>query len=120
MVLDKFEQFWAVNRKLMEVSPEQEYFKHIPFRCYIDDGYKQKLIKPVTEDGHRKTLQDLINEMFPGKTGIYLLLMLNLFNFLSAVVIKTHGMIPPLETPLQWMSEHLSYPDNFLHLCVQT
>ncbi|KAJ3666310.1 hypothetical protein Zmor_001760 [Zophobas morio] len=100
---DKFEQFWAVNRKLMEVSSEQEHFKYIPFRCYIDDGYRQKLIKPVAEDGRRKTLQDLINEMFPGRN----------------VNIKTHGMIPPLETPLQWMSEHLSYPDNFLHLCVQ-
>jgi len=32
----------------------------------------------------------------------------------------THGIEPPWETPLQWMSEHLSYPDNFLHLCVQT
>lgn len=22
------------------------------------------------------------------------------------------------ETPLQWLSEHLSYPDNFLHICL--
>ncbi|RZB38628.1 autophagy protein 5, partial [Asbolus verrucosus] len=98
--LDKFEQFWAVNRKLMEVSSEQEHFKYIPFRCYMEDGYRQKLIKPVAEDGRRKTLQDLLHEMFPGRNNVN---------------IKTHGMIPPLETPLQWMSEHLSYPDNFLH-----
>lgn len=32
---DKFDQFWAVNRRLME-SVEQEGFKHIPLRCYND------------------------------------------------------------------------------------
>lgn len=53
----------------MEISSEQEHFKYIPFRCYFDDGYRQKLIKPVAEDGHRKTLADLQDEMFPGKTS---------------------------------------------------
>ncbi|VEN52452.1 unnamed protein product [Callosobruchus maculatus] len=100
---EKFDQFWAVNRKLMEASGDQDYFKYIPFRCYIDDGYRQKLVKPVTEDNHKKTLQDLLEEIFPGNKNIK---------------VKTHGMIPPMETPLQWLSEHLSYPDNFLHLCV--
>lgn len=33
--LDKFDQFWAVNRRLME-SVEQEGFKNIPLRCYND------------------------------------------------------------------------------------
>lgn len=51
----------------MEVSGEQDHFKYIPFRCYLDDGYRQKLIKPVAEDGKRKTLEDLLNEMFPDK-----------------------------------------------------
>lgn len=52
----------------MEVSGETEHFKYIPFRCYLEDGYKQKLIRPVTDEGKRKTLQDLLNEMFPEKT----------------------------------------------------
>jgi autophagy-related protein 5 len=30
--------------------------------------------------------------------------------------IVIHGIEPPLETPLQWLSEHFSYPDNFLHI----
>lgn len=64
-VLDKFDQFWAVNRKLMEATGENDHFKHIPFRCYVDDGYKQKLITPVHEDGRRKTLGDLLQEIFP-------------------------------------------------------
>ena len=32
---DKFDQFWAINGRLME-SIEQEGFKHIPVRCYND------------------------------------------------------------------------------------
>lgn len=62
---DKFDQFWAVNRKLMELSGETNHFKYIPFRCYFEDIYRQKLIKPVKEDGSRTTLKDLLTEMFP-------------------------------------------------------
>lgn len=31
--LDKFDQFWSVNKKLMEIS-DGEGFKSIPFRVY--------------------------------------------------------------------------------------
>lgn len=64
---DKFDQFWAVNRKLMEASGEQDHFKHIPFRLYKDDSYRQKLVKPVNDQGQRKTLGDLLKEMYPDK-----------------------------------------------------
>lgn len=49
----------------MEVTGEQDHFKYIPFRCYVEDGYKQKLVRPSHENGQKKTLQDLLNEMFP-------------------------------------------------------
>lgn len=49
----------------MEVTGENDHFKHIPFRCYVDDGYKQKLVKPIHDDGKKKTLGDLLNEIFP-------------------------------------------------------
>lgn len=29
----------------------------------------------------------------------------------------SHGIEIPFDAPLQWLSEHLSYPDNFLHIC---
>lgn len=32
--------------------------------------------------------------------------------------VVIHSIEPLLETPLQWLSEHLSHPDNFLHICV--
>ncbi|XP_043274751.1 autophagy protein 5 [Venturia canescens] len=101
---DKFDQFWAVNRRLMETTNSEEGFKYIPFRCYTsEDKYVQKLVKPVNEEGQRKTLKHLLDEVF-GED--------------NQVQLRTHGVLPPLETPLQWLSEHLSYPDNFLHLCV--
>lgn len=51
----------------METSGDNDHFKHIPFRCYTEEGYKQKLVKPVTEDGQKKTLKDLLYEVFPDK-----------------------------------------------------
>lgn len=67
-ISDKFDQFWAVNRKLMEASGEDS-FKYIPFRCYQgDESYTQKLVKPLTEEGQRKTLQNLVDEVFSGKS----------------------------------------------------
>lgn len=31
-----------------------------------------------------------------------------------------HGISPSFDTPLLWLSEHCSHPDNFLHICVLT
>lgn len=35
-----------------------------------------------------------------------------------SVAVLIHGIDTPMDTPLQWLSEHLSYPDNFLHIVV--
>lgn len=57
---DKFDQFWAINRKLMECTPE-EGFKNIPFRLYSPSQPPiQRLIKPFSDDGRRVTLGDLL------------------------------------------------------------
>jgi autophagy-related protein 5 len=163
---DKFDQFWAVNRRLMEVpasstsfadggsntelSQVSSCFKHIPIRLY--EGEKsmiQKLIQPTVNAMHDKTsqkdislevtseskvthatssleddsqsqdkqpnvialkrlatLRDLLEEILPDR-------------FSNEVNVVTQGIKPDLETPLQWMSEHLSYPDNFLHIVVK-
>lgn len=104
---DKFDQFWAVNRKLMELV-NNEPFKYIPIRFYKLDATTmiQQLIKPVQEDGAMKTLNDVLNQVFPDSFE----------NDKCKYKIIVHGLQPPLETPIHWLSEHLSYPDNFLHL----
>ncbi|KAH8395692.1 hypothetical protein KR222_009521 [Zaprionus bogoriensis] len=106
LINDKFDQFWAVNRRLMEPNSDQEAFKNIPVRFYFDDDftYVQKLISPLSESGQKKNLADLMAEL---STPVR-----------RAVGFRTHGIDLHEETQLQWMSEHLSYPDNFLHLSV--
>lgn len=36
--------------------------------------------------------------------------------FIFTDSVRTHGVELHKDTPLQWLSEHLSYPDNFLHI----
>jgi Autophagy protein Apg5. len=41
-------------------------FKHIPFRCYQGDlPFSQCLVKPITNEGNPKTLQNLFEEVYP-------------------------------------------------------
>ncbi|XP_067638169.1 autophagy protein 5 [Eurosta solidaginis] len=100
---DKFDQFWAINRRLMEPSGDQDIFKCIPIRLYAeDDVYNQKLIAPLNKTGQKKTIGELMAELSTPNKKI--------------VEIRTHGIGIHEEANLQWLSEHLSYPDNFLHL----
>lgn len=103
---DKFDQFWAVNKKLMDTKNEP--FKFIPIRFYKLDSSTmiQRLIKPIGENGEIRTFGEVLNELFPED-----------FTEEKTFKFKTiiHGLQPPLETPIHWLSEHLSYPDNFLH-----
>ncbi|XP_033740992.1 autophagy protein 5-like [Pecten maximus] len=106
---EKFDQFWSVNKKLMESSGE-DMFKNIPYRLYLPErSYIQQLFRPVNTEGNNQTLRDLLMEVVP-----------NMWSedktFSRRVVL--HGVEPCLDTPLLWMSEHLSYPDNYLHLCL--
>ena len=38
--------------------------------------------------------------------------------YFISVKLRTHGIVIPIDAPLQWLSEHMSYPDNFLHVCL--
>lgn len=43
---DKFEQFWAINRKLMEYPAEESGFRYIPFRIYQVGAHEINLLLP--------------------------------------------------------------------------
>lgn len=104
---DKFDQFWSVNSKLMEHTNE-ELFRHIPFRIYqLDKPFQQKLFQPTGDGGEPTLLRDVIAKLVPKA--------LDRDKKLRVVI---QGIEPPMSTPLQWLSEHLSHPDNFLHICV--
>nr|BAH72251.1 ACYPI005861 [Acyrthosiphon pisum] len=101
---DKFDQFWSENKKLMEPF-EGSYFKHIPVHFYRSGSsvMTQTLVKPVSDDGNHITLGELMKLNYPS---------------VDNPKVFTHGICIPHETPVQWMSEHMSYLDNFLHLVV--
>jgi autophagy-related protein 5 len=103
---DKFDQFWSINKKLMEVT-DGECFKSIPFRIYQNDKpFVQKIFEPIGENGKKRTFEDLLKVVY-GET------------YKNFKLILIQGITPSFETPIQWLSEHLSYPDNFLHICVK-
>ena len=39
--------------------------------------------------------------------------------FLVESTVRVHGIEVPLETPLQWLGEHMCYPDSFVHIVVR-
>ncbi|XP_050523919.1 autophagy protein 5 [Daktulosphaira vitifoliae] len=104
LINDKFDQFWSENKKLMEPT-DGACFKHIPIHFYHAGSLvmMQSLVKPLTEDGNYLTLNELVQTIYP---------LLEKYN------IFTHGICIPSNTPVQWMSEHMSYLDNFLHLII--
>uniref|UniRef100_A0A8B9H0G7 ATG5 autophagy related 5 homolog (S. cerevisiae) n=1 Tax=Astyanax mexicanus TaxID=7994 RepID=A0A8B9H0G7_ASTMX len=42
---DKFDQFWAMNRKLMEYPTEEGGFRYIPFRIYQVYQEKKRVVR---------------------------------------------------------------------------
>lgn len=102
---DRFDQFWAVNKRLMENNVETP-IRHVPFRIYqYDRPFVQKLCKPFKENGDRLTMEELVTEVIPS------------FDFSKSRLVS-HGIEIPRETPMLWLAENLAYPDNFIHLCL--
>lgn len=106
---NNFEQFWSVNKKLMEGSDGTDLFKYIPVRLYHEDCIYYKLIVPTksSDFGSLMTLRDYLEMM----TNLFLAHR-NLGQFITVI----QGIEPSLETPLQWLSKHMSGADNFLHV----
>jgi autophagy-related protein 5 len=108
LVNDKFDSFWSVNRKLMEKSPGETGFRNIPFRIHqVDHPYTQVPFQPTAVgSGQPNTLGDLIQHALPD------------IDLACGWRVIIHGIEIPLDSQVQWLSEHLSHADNFLHVCV--
>uniref|UniRef100_A0A2K6WAA9 Autophagy protein 5 n=1 Tax=Onchocerca volvulus TaxID=6282 RepID=A0A2K6WAA9_ONCVO len=99
---DKFDEFWAINKKLMEAS-ESEPILHVPIRIYqVDCSFQQPLITPFDESDRARTVADVLKAV----------------NVEIHSVVISHGIKIPLKTPLIWMIQNLSYLDNFIHIVV--
>uniref|UniRef100_A0A5K4FDM9 Autophagy protein 5 n=2 Tax=Schistosoma mansoni TaxID=6183 RepID=A0A5K4FDM9_SCHMA len=94
-------------------------FRYIPCRLYCvsenpsstPSGFIQKLIRPLNDDGSLTSLQDAIEILFHTNKNP---LVQNTEP--KGYLFFIHGITLPHETPMQWISEHLSYPDNFVHI----
>ena len=96
----------------MDCTP-QDPFKHIPIRLYQPDKpFVQKLVKPFIDaddgsgGGGTLTLGHALDILAPEAVA-------------QPHIVMIQGLEPPLETPIHYLSEHLSYPDNFLHVVVR-
>lgn len=122
LVQDKYETFWNINHKLMGFTDNLTYFRYIPFRIYIlDKPFIQKLFAPFDSDDEKSfTMRDLVQSALNQEAHCEQ--SANEKKILSTNIndyrIVIHGVEPPLHTPVQWLSEHFSYPDNFLHICL--
>ncbi|CAF3238921.1 unnamed protein product [Rotaria socialis] len=122
LLQDKYEGFWNINMKLMAYTENLKYFRYIPFRIYIlDKPFIQKLFSPYDVE-HNKwlTLFDLLqysldHEVKCEKSSNEKKITNNNVEDYRVII---HGVEPPLNTPVQWLSEYFSHPDNFLHICL--
>ena len=114
VVNDKFDTFWPVNRKLMELSAGENGFRCIPYRIHRPDlPIVQTPFRPFSDIGDPHVLQDLLLHALSDMTDTAANTKL-----LNQHRVIIHGIETSLDTPVQWLSEHFSHPDNFLHVCL--
>uniref|UniRef100_A0AC34F8G6 Autophagy protein 5 n=1 Tax=Panagrolaimus sp. ES5 TaxID=591445 RepID=A0AC34F8G6_9BILA len=105
---DKFDDFWSVNKKLMDTNEAK--LLYIPMRFYLPDTpFRQVLISPHKEDDktpQEPTLKSALQKACPDINP-------------SGYVIISHGINVPLESPVYWLSKNFCYPDNFVHLVLR-
>ncbi|CAJ0592945.1 unnamed protein product [Cylicocyclus nassatus] len=104
LVHDRFDDFWSVNRRLMETTEERP-FCDIPIRLYItEQPFRQILQPPFDSNGEPRTLTQALDSLSHDlvENGKY--------RFIS------HGITVPLETPLNYLGKNFAYPDNFVHI----
>lgn len=84
----------------------------VPFRIYFshDASYVQEIVAPLDETGRDMTLADLLRKAIPEQ-----------FDAIKGgkATLLLQGVSPSLDAPLTWLSDHLSYPDNFMHMTVR-
>eukprot|EP00048_Salpingoeca_helianthica_P021720 m.14072 g.14072 ORF g.14072 m.14072 type:complete len:306 (+) comp6329_c0_seq1:13-930(+) len=103
LVQDDFDLFHKIADKLMECR-DGHWFRRIPVRIYRPTAnglsIQQVPVLALSEqDKMPVTLADLLTQQR-----------------IDGCKVVTHGLEPPLATPLQWICHHLCYPDNFVHI----
>jgi len=104
-----FLKFWQANTKLL--PSELSSIKHVPIRLFQHGSFAsiQDLIQPADEQGIPRTLGSVLTQLLP-----------SLFPTTepSTTNVIIQGISPSLDTPITWLSENCSHPDNFLYIIV--
>ncbi|KNC95916.1 uncharacterized protein SPPG_08673 [Spizellomyces punctatus DAOM BR117] len=119
-----YDKFWNVNARL--VTNDNTIPKYIPLRVYLlDQPVIQEPVAPVDDNlDCEYTLRDILGRMLPeifppsldaptteGADNTRK-------SDASEAVAILHGIVIPIETPILWLSQNCSYPDNFLHIVI--
>jgi len=114
IVNDRFDTFWHVNRKLMELAAGENGFRCIPYRIHRPDlPVVQIPFRPFSDAGNPNLLWDLLHHAVSDVTDAD-----DGTDSLTRHRVIIHGIETSLDAPVQWLSEHFSHPDNFLHVCL--
>ncbi|KAI9492838.1 autophagy protein Apg5-domain-containing protein [Zychaea mexicana] len=102
--LDRYDDYWNVN---MHLLADSEGLRYVPLRIYLPDQCPviQENVS-FTDEGNPKMLGDVLGAILP-----------DLFPS-SLAIPMTHGIQLPLDTPIGWASQNLSFADNFLHVVI--
>ncbi|KAF7255429.1 hypothetical protein EG68_07801 [Paragonimus skrjabini miyazakii] len=98
-------------------------FRNIPCRLYRASkfkggtcaGYIQKRVRPYTSDGTSLTIGTVMRQFLSTETA-------DSDGEHSSTAkdeeyrFLLHGICLPEDTPIQWLSEHMAYADNFMHI----
>jgi len=98
-------QYWKGNNKLAATT-----LKNAPIRfCIPGQPPIQEPISPF-EESKERTLGSILSQVFPEDfpTG----------NPSTQLKVIVQGITPPLDTPVIWLTENLSHPDNFVYICL--
>ncbi|GMT10029.1 hypothetical protein PFISCL1PPCAC_1326, partial [Pristionchus fissidentatus] len=100
---DNFDEYWTVNKRLVD-SSNPEKIAHLPIRLYkAGSPMRQVPLSPFKSPSTPNLLSDVLESLDSS---------LNL----SHHSIISHGIDIPLHTPISWLAQNVSYPDNFVHL----
>eukprot|EP01121_Diplochlamys_sp_Union-15-3_P007365 TRINITY_DN1868_c0_g1_i3.p1 TRINITY_DN1868_c0_g1~~TRINITY_DN1868_c0_g1_i3.p1 ORF type:complete len:153 (+),score=23.12 TRINITY_DN1868_c0_g1_i3:467-925(+) len=109
-VNNKFDAFWKINEKL---ASDKDTIRYVPVRICKQDRFLQEPVLPKLENGQEETLGGVLAK----QVGQYFHQTEDgSVQTTSPCKILVHGISPPLETPILWLSQNMSHSDGFLYI----
>ncbi|KAK9722286.1 autophagy protein 5 [Basidiobolus ranarum] len=123
IIADNIQDFWLVNAQL--ITNDNQPPKHVPLRIYLpaDCPVLQEPITVYKENGEEYTIGEIFEILLPDlfkpsaeDSSTSSNEELNHPTLKASALI--HGVTLSLDTPLPWLYQNLSFPDNFLHIVI--